>query len=93
MIWIAILLLVVVRLLVRFSTRQPPLPADLPEVGRVAGLEAQALVLEPRDDLRYGYTLWAEVQSGLLLIALIIMAVNLIVDVLYAVIDPRVRLS
>ena len=27
---IAILLLVVVRLLVRFSTRQPPLPADLP---------------------------------------------------------------
>ena len=37
------------------------------EAGRVAGLEAQALVLEPRDDLRYGYTLWAEVQSGLLL--------------------------
>lgn len=31
------------------------------------------------------------VQSGLLLIALIIMAVNLIVDVLYAVINPRIR--
>lgn len=37
------------------------------ELGRVAGLEAQALVLEPRDNLRYGHTLWAEVQSGLLL--------------------------
>jgi dipeptide transport system permease protein len=31
------------------------------------------------------------VQSGLLLIALIVMAVNLIVDVLYAVINPRMR--
>ena len=28
---IAILALVIVRLLVRFSTRQPPLPADLPD--------------------------------------------------------------
>ncbi len=31
------------------------------------------------------------VQSGLLLIALIIMTVNLIVDLLYAVINPRIR--
>ncbi|WP_442579410.1 ABC transporter permease subunit [Mesorhizobium sp. ASY16-5R] len=31
------------------------------------------------------------VQSGLLIIALIVMAVNLIVDVLYAVINPRIR--
>lgn len=31
------------------------------------------------------------VQSGLLLIALIVMAVNLAVDVLYAVINPRIR--
>ena len=37
------------------------------EVSRVAGFEAQALVLEPKDDLRYGHTLWAEMQSGLLL--------------------------
>lgn len=37
------------------------------EMGRVAGLEAQAIVLEPKDDLRYGYVLWAEAQSGLLL--------------------------
>ncbi len=36
-------------------------------VGRVAGREAQAIVLEPKDDLRYGYVLWAELQSGLLL--------------------------
>jgi dipeptide transport system permease protein len=31
------------------------------------------------------------VQSGLLLIALIVMAVNLLVDILYAVINPRIR--
>jgi dipeptide transport system permease protein len=33
------------------------------------------------------------VQSGLLLIALIVMAVNLIVDLLYAAINPRIRVS
>ena len=33
------------------------------------------------------------VQSGLLLIALIVMAVNLFVDVLYAVINPRIRVQ
>ncbi len=33
------------------------------------------------------------VQGGLLLIALIVMAVNLIVDVLYAVINPRIRVQ
>lgn len=37
------------------------------ESGRVAGYEAQSVVLEPRDDLRYGYVLWADAQSGLLL--------------------------
>jgi sigma-E factor negative regulatory protein RseB len=37
------------------------------EVGRVAGMEAQQIILEPKDDLRYGHLLWAEVQSGLLL--------------------------
>lgn len=36
------------------------------EVSRVAGLEAQQIILEPKDDLRYGYILWADVQSGLL---------------------------
>ena len=34
-----------------------------------------------------------QVQSGLLIIALIVMAVNLIVDVLYAVINPRIRVQ
>jgi dipeptide transport system permease protein len=36
---------------------------------------------------------YVAVQSGLLLIALIVMAVNLMVDVLYAVINPRIRVQ
>ncbi|HEY6282031.1 MAG TPA: MucB/RseB C-terminal domain-containing protein [Burkholderiales bacterium] len=34
---------------------------------RIAGFHCQALLLEPKDDLRYGYHLWAETNSGLLL--------------------------
>ncbi|MFJ3057387.1 MucB/RseB C-terminal domain-containing protein [Herbaspirillum sp. NPDC087042] len=34
---------------------------------RVAGRECHAIVLEPRDKLRYGYRFWADKQSGLLL--------------------------
>lgn len=37
------------------------------EVSRVAGLEAQQIVLEPKDDLRFGHVLWADTKSGLLL--------------------------
>lgn len=37
------------------------------ETGRVAGFDCQAVLLEPRDRLRYGYKLWAEKSSGLLL--------------------------
>lgn len=37
------------------------------ETGRVAGYECQAVVLEPKDNLRYGYKLWAEKNTGLLL--------------------------
>lgn len=37
------------------------------ETGRVAGYDCQAIVLEPKDNLRYGYKLWAEKSSGLLL--------------------------
>jgi dipeptide transport system permease protein len=33
------------------------------------------------------------VQSSLLLVALIVMSVNLLVDVLYAVINPRIRVQ
>ena len=37
------------------------------EAGRIAGYEARKLVLDPRDDLRFGHVLWAEMHSGLLL--------------------------
>ncbi|MGI4849124.1 MAG: MucB/RseB C-terminal domain-containing protein [Janthinobacterium lividum] len=37
------------------------------ETGRIAGFESQAIVLEPKDKLRYGYRLWAERVTGLLL--------------------------
>jgi len=33
------------------------------------------------------------VQSSLLLVALVVMGVNLIVDLLYAVINPRIRVQ
>lgn len=50
-------------------------PADLAEyydvrkdvVGRVAGRDCQAIILEPTDNLRYGYRLWADKATGLLL--------------------------
>lgn len=50
-------------------------PADLAdfyhvrkdESGRVAGYESQSILLQPKDNLRYGYKLWAEKSSGLLL--------------------------
>ena len=34
---------------------------------RIAGYDAQALKLKPRDGFRYGHKLWAEVNTGLLL--------------------------
>ncbi|NTV10127.1 MAG: siderophore-interacting protein [Zoogloea sp.] len=34
---------------------------------RVAGLEAQQILLEPRDDYRYGQIFWADLNTGLLL--------------------------
>lgn len=34
---------------------------------RVAGHDANVLMLKPRDELRYGYRLWTDKQSGLLL--------------------------
>lgn len=37
------------------------------EVSRVAGLESQMIMLEPKDALRYGHQLWADMQSGLIL--------------------------
>ncbi len=37
------------------------------EPGRVAGIEAQAFVFEPKDGLRYGHKFWADAATGLLL--------------------------
>ena len=34
---------------------------------RIAGYDCEAVVLTPKDDLRYGYKLWADVKSGMLL--------------------------
>jgi sigma-E factor negative regulatory protein RseB len=36
------------------------------ERGRVAGIETQAWVFEPKDGLRYGHMFWADAASGLL---------------------------
>ena len=34
---------------------------------RIAGFDCESVVLRPKDDLRYGYKLWADVNSGMLL--------------------------
>ena len=39
----------------------------LGEVERVAGMECQMLTLEPKDNARYGYRLWVDRATGLLL--------------------------
>ena len=36
-------------------------------LGRVADRESQSILLEPKDDLRYGRQFWADTRSGLLL--------------------------
>lgn len=40
--------------------------------GRVAGLDTQIIVLEPRDEFRYGHQFWVDTASGLLLKAALI---------------------
>ena len=37
------------------------------EPARVAGFDCEAVVLTPKDELRYGYKLWADSNSGMLL--------------------------
>jgi sigma-E factor negative regulatory protein RseB len=37
------------------------------EQARIAGIETQAFVFEPKDGMRYGHKLWADLASGLLL--------------------------
>jgi sigma-E factor negative regulatory protein RseB len=40
---------------------------SLGETQRIAGLECQTVVLQPKDDLRYGYRFYADVKSGMLM--------------------------
>jgi sigma-E factor negative regulatory protein RseB len=47
---------------------------------RVAGYDAFALILEPKDNLRYGYKLWAEKSTALLLRAQTINENNVVVE-------------
>lgn len=37
------------------------------EAARIAGYECESVVLTPRDELRYGYQLWADTATGMLL--------------------------
>jgi len=37
------------------------------EVARIAGVETQAVLFEPKDGMRYGHKMWADLHSGLLL--------------------------
>lgn len=39
----------------------------LGDTRRIADYDCQAIILSPRDDLRFGYTLWADVRSAMLL--------------------------
>lgn len=43
---------------------------SLGETRRIGGFDCQSLVLTPRDNLRYGYKLYADVKSGMLLKAM-----------------------
>lgn len=43
---------------------------SLGETKRMAGYECQLVVLTPKDNLRYGYKLWADTATGMLLKAL-----------------------
>jgi sigma-E factor negative regulatory protein RseB len=36
------------------------------ETERIAGYDCQAIVLEPKDNLRYGHKLWADIATGML---------------------------
>ena len=37
------------------------------ETARIAGFDCESVVLTPKDELRYGYKLWSDVNSGMLL--------------------------
>jgi sigma-E factor negative regulatory protein RseB len=51
----------------RISALAPHYDISLGETRRIAGFECQAVLLTPKDDLRYGYRLYADVNSGMLM--------------------------
>lgn len=53
---------------------------SLGEKRRVGGFECQAIVLKPRDDLRYGYRLYADVDTGMLVRAMTVDAAGHMVE-------------
>ena len=50
------------------------------EVARIAGVETQAVLFEPKDGMRYGHKLWADLTSGLLLKAQLLNERNLPIE-------------
>jgi len=53
---------------------------SLGETRRIAGYDCQAVVLSPRDNLRYGYKLYADVNSGMLLRAVTLDAAGELIE-------------
>jgi len=51
----------------RFTALARHYELSLGETRRIAGFDCQAVLLSPKDDLRYGYKLYADVKSGMLL--------------------------
>jgi sigma-E factor negative regulatory protein RseB len=51
----------------RISAVERNYEISLGETRRIAGYDCQAVVLKPKDNLRYGYKLYADIASGMLL--------------------------
>jgi sigma-E factor negative regulatory protein RseB len=51
----------------RVSTLRQNYDISLGGTARIAGFECQAVLLTPKDDLRYGYALWADTRTAMLL--------------------------
>lgn len=51
----------------RIGTLAQHYDIELGETRRIAGFDCQTVVLGPKDNLRYGYRLYADVKSGMLL--------------------------
>lgn len=55
---------------------------SLADTQRIAGLDCQTVVLQPKDDLRYGYRFYADLKSGMLMRADTVDAAGRIVETL-----------